>query len=528
MIKMFNQIQLIINTVKYLKFKQLFYQLYYRFKKRKSLIDYLGEDFVFKKLSFRVSIDSKSMIIGDNHFKFLNLEKKFEGNVDWTFQDYGKLWNYNLQYFDYLFQAAISDNIKTALLEDFDKALTNRIIPLEPYPVSLRIINCIRFFSSEQETGNLLKGVYAQLRYLYDNLEYHILGNHLLENAFALTMGGAAFSVEVWLKRGKRVLIKELQEQILNDGGHFELSPMYHKIILFRLLELIDWYENTENAEDDFLDFIKQKAMKMLSWLHTISLNDNTTPYFNDSADNVAYTNPELFTYAKQLGLYSPETIALKESGYRNFTFKNYQAVVDAGQIGASYQAGHAHADALSFVIYHKDKPLLVEAGTSTYQTGEKRNYERSTKAHNCVVVEDTNQSEVWGGFRVGNRAITIIEEENDSRLVASHDGYKRQFGVMHRRSFTFEQDQVTISDSLIPNKHNTLAKAYFHFYPDQNIRMEGNSIYVDDVKRIFFEKTRRISIENYQYALEYNTYKTGKVVVVLFDSTLDSTIFLD
>ena len=525
---MFKQIRLIINTVKYLKFEQIFYQLYYRFKKRKSLNDYLDNDFVFKKLSFRVSIHSKSIIADDNHFKFLNLEKKFNKNVDWGFENYVKLWNYNLQYFDYLFQSNVPDDVKIGLLEDFDKALKNRLILLEPYPVSLRVINCIRYFSLEREDVDILKSVYAQLRYLHNNLEYHILGNHLLENAFALTMGGAAFSVEEWWEKGKRVLIKELQEQILTDGGHFELSPMYHKIILFRLLELIDWYENLKNIDAGFLDFIKQKAMQMLNWLHTVSFNDHTIPYFNDSANNIAYTNAELFMYAKRLGFRSPETIALKESGYRKYIFNNYQCVVDAGQIGAPYQAGHAHADALSFVIYYKDKPLLVEAGTSTYQTGERRHYERSSKAHNCVVVGDADQSDVWGNFRVGNRATTVIEEENDNKLIISHDGYKRNFGVVHQRSFVFEEDWIIISDSLISDRKNTLAKAYFHFYPGKNVRIEENCVFADDIKRLIFEKATNICVDDYQYSLEYNTYKAGKVVVVFFDSKLKSTIYLN
>ena len=43
---------------------------------------------------------------------------------------------------------------------------------------------------------------------------------------------------ENWKNRGIRILNEQLKEQILNDGGHFERSPMYHCIILEDLLDL--------------------------------------------------------------------------------------------------------------------------------------------------------------------------------------------------------------------------------------------------------------------------------------------------
>jgi len=39
--------------------------------------------------------------------------------------------------------------------------------------------------------------------------------------------------------RGQRLLARELREQILPDGGHFERSPMYHAILLKDVLDLL-------------------------------------------------------------------------------------------------------------------------------------------------------------------------------------------------------------------------------------------------------------------------------------------------
>ena len=56
-------------------------------------------------------------------------------------------------------------------------------------------------------------------------------------------MAGAYFdgpAADFWLRRGLFILRRELAEQVLEDGGHFELSPMYHALILEDLLDLVN------------------------------------------------------------------------------------------------------------------------------------------------------------------------------------------------------------------------------------------------------------------------------------------------
>jgi hypothetical protein len=520
------KILLILHTVKYLKFTQIFYQLYYRIKRKQSFIDCLPKQNVtFRHLCFDINICSKQIILNKNHFCFLNLRKNFGKDIDWNFQEHGKLWNYNLQYFDYLFQPDISETDKIQYLRSIIKSLENRHIQLESYPVSLRAINIIRYFSGKHSDNEIIHSLYAQLEYLYHNLEYQILGNHLLENVFALFMGGYAFDNEKWKRTGRRLLYKELKRQILSDGAHFELSPMYHKIVLFRLIELVDWYSKTENPEYSFLDFIKVQTVKMLNWLYTVSFYETEIPYFNDSINNLTYSNQQLFDFAQCLNCPPPTKINLKESGYRRFGSGKYQCVIDVGQIGASYQPGHAHADALSFILYYEKMPFVVETGTSTYQAGTVRNNERSTKAHNTVVVNDENQSEVWACFRVGERANVTIESEDNDRIQASHDGYKKRYGITHKRNFLFTENIINIVDTLLNDKKKKGGKSYFHFHPDRNVTLNNNCISIDNFTQINFNEAKNIIIIDYDWAVEFNSYKTGKMAVVSFHNQLSTTI---
>lgn len=69
-----------------------------------------------------------------------------------------------------------------------------------------------------------------QARYLRRRIEWHLLANHLFVNAKALIYCGLCFSgaeADEWLGTGLRILKRQVPEQILADGGHFERSPMY-------------------------------------------------------------------------------------------------------------------------------------------------------------------------------------------------------------------------------------------------------------------------------------------------------------
>ena len=91
--------------------------------------------------------------------------------------------------------------------------------------------------------------------------------------------------------------------------------------------------------------------------------------------------------------------------GYVSIKKKNFNAILDVAEIGPSDLPGHAHADTLSFELSLFQKRIIVNSGSSEYGEGEIRQYERSTKAHNTVVVDDENSSEIWAGFRVARRA---------------------------------------------------------------------------------------------------------------------------
>ena len=243
----------------------------------------------------------------------------------------------------------------------------------------------------------------------------------------------------------------------------------------------------------------------------------------NDSAYNIAPTTSQLLTYAKSLGL-NWDTIKLSESGYRIFKNSQYEFLVDVGNIGPTYQPGHAHSDTFNFELHINNTPIIVDTGISTYEKNAIRQNERSTSAHNTVQIGSAEQSEIWGGFRVGRRAKIISFEEDETIVKASHDGYK-SFGITHERAFKVSDNEISIKDKL-SNSTNLLQKAYFHFHPDvTDLIVKDHSISVKNSITINLKGSTRIEVSDYQYATGFNKTKKAKKITIYFDRLLKTQI---
>ncbi len=524
------QLNIYIHTLRFMKMRQINYRVYYLVRNKIRKFKNFTYSYSLKsnshKLLFKPSIDSYNSFSNNmTNFSFLNLSHTFEKNIDWNYAKYGKLWTYNLTYFEFLNQHDISFKDGLYLINDFIENINSVKDGLEPFPIALRGINWIKFLSHYQvHEQKIDDSLYAQYYILIDNLEYHLLGNHLLENGFSLLFGSYYFSDEKLHFHAKKILFAELQEQILSDGAHFELTPMYHQIMFFRVLDCINLISNNDVFQDNELEeFLRNKASLMYGWLKNMTYENGKIPHFNDSIDGIAPTSEQLFQYAQRLNIHH-KVLPLGESGYRKYTHDYYELIVDVGNIGPDYIPGHAHSDTFNFELYIQNQPFIVDTAISTYENNAQRKYERSTVAHNSVVVDDENQSEVWSSFRVAKRAKIIKLEESDDYVSAIHDGYKKR-GIMHKRSFYTLANNIIIDDEiLLKNNQHYIAKAYFHLDNSINVRSDGEQIITDNA--IFtFEGLKKFEIVDTTIAKGFNNTDTSKCIIVEFESKLKTRI---
>lgn len=369
------------------------------------------------------------------------------------------LWRYNQHYFDDLnaFGAPERRLAQLALIGHWQRENPlGQGTAWAPYPSSLRIANWIKAWHSGLALeGASLQHLATQLRWLRGHLEWHLLGNHLFVNAKALVMGGLLFEGEeaqAWRAQGWAVIERELPEQVLADGGHFERSPMYHALALEDLLDLAN---ACRRAGQDLERATRLLALAadMLRVLLTMSDGQGRLRRFNDCADGIAPTVSELQRYALALGLDAPvlsDELWLPQSGYLRRQRGLATAWLDLAPIGPDYLPGHAHADSLSFELQLGGEDLIVNRGTSVYGEGDRRQWERGTAAHATVLRDGENSSETWAGFRVGRRARIVECRIEPDRVSAAHDGYAHRPGApLHRRSWTWLPQGLRVEDQL-------------------------------------------------------------------------------
>lgn len=511
-----NKLTLLFQTLRHVKPIQLYYQLYYRFKSNTvpridhSLKIAKLDGFVNENISMSVSYQV------NNKFNFLNLEQCFD-DINWNFPDHGKLWTYNLNYFDFLNQEGMTKSQGLYLIHDFCSKNAAHKDAYEPYPISLRIINWVKFLSKNEIQDEVVnKQLYLDVYRLKNRLEYHILANHLFENGFGLLFGAYYFQDEKLYNTAKKIILNELKEQLLPDGAHYELAPMYHQIILFRILDSYQLVAKNSWKNNELKNEFAMAAKSMLGWLKKMQFSNGDLPMVNDSTNGVAPSTEDLFAYALDLGLVYEEK-KLNESGYRKLEQGSLELLIDVGQIAPSYQPGHSHADNLQILVHKNGHPYLVDTGISTYEKNERRHKERSTSSHNTLTVDGKNSSEVWSGFRVGRRAKTHLKQDNSIFIEAFHDGYS-YLGVRHQRSVELYADGFAINDTVFCKKKNRLFTGNLHFHPDRDVRLENNQVFVDGKLFLSFQGTCNAKRGEYDYCFGYNRRSAATKITYTLD----------
>ena len=475
----------------------------------------------------------------DDTFRFLNKTEVISKASDWNNKKYEKLWLYNLHYFDDLFSDGSDDrfDVQLKLIERWiEENPPGKGIGWDPYPTSLRIVNWIKWMSFHGiKPEKMTESLTVQAAHLYERLEFHILGNHLLANIKALIFVAHCFETEYqskFLKLGCSLLERELKEQFKDDGGHFELSPMYHSILLWDLLDLkLLISSNNREHGTNLVNLLDDVIERGLRWLNTMTHPDGDLTFFNDAAFFIAPHPTKLFKFAKDLGFFlENENISglttLKSSGFSAINNPSYKLFFDHGEIGASYIPGHGHADTLSVEISVAGRRLFVNSGVSEYGAGPERIRQRETAAHNTVTVDNKNSSQVWGGFRVAKRAVGELEyscQEGEEILIqARHDGYKKMFGgLVHKRKIIAAENTITIVDFLTGKFVTGIVN--FHLHPDVTVEVVNPKYLLlkcNDIFVVEYRSSDAIQIEASTWHPEFGRVENSSKLTSEFTSS--------
>ncbi len=491
-------------TIRYLTLRQIWYQVWRRVQRK-----------------FEVLCAAKVAQSDLPAFTFLNLTAKPKS---WNDPSLDMLWRYNLHYFDYLSSPLQFDTGNTftpqALIEQWIAENPRGSAPgWDPYPTSLRIVNWVKWLEKNEPTQNMVDSLAKQVKWLEHHLEWHLLANHLLADLKALVIGNNYLlngaegtppptkkSVKIrenpWIKNRTphwlRLYKKELEKQVLPDGGHYERSVMYHAIILEDVLDILHFC-GADAAE------LKPIAKRMVRYLVNMTGPDDKIALFNDAADGIAKPTDTLLEKARALGVECPDAEAFvdfPETGYARLTAGDFVLFVDAASIGPDCQPGHSHADTLTYELYYKGRKVVTDTGTSEYR-GTRRAFERSTAAHNVVEVDGRNSSEVWSSHRVGSRARIVAREVSPTRVFAAHNGY----GFPVSREFRLSPKGLTIVETVAGTGDYVTRVHLTDAFAESGLAL-GGGLAAGSAR----------AEEDFEYAVQFGKLAKGRCIAARFD----------
>lgn len=458
-------------------------------------------------------------------FRFLGFSRRLGWPPDWQPDDVSLLWRFNLHYQEYLH--LLEPAARLELCRHWrDSNLEGRGVAWHPYVLSRRIRSWRRSLPRDAE---LERSLWRQAQYLSRNVERHVLGNHLLENARALILAaeyfGAAGKSGNWRKLGLEILREETPEQVLSDGGHFERSPMYHALMLELYLDVLNvlgrdcpdrpWFEGTARKMADFLD--------------SVTHPDGGVSLLNDSTLEIAPPPERLLAYARDLLAYEPRRRAASaESGYYVWNRDPVWLVVDGGPVGPDYLPAHAHADIFSYELSLHGQRLVVDTGVSTYEAGPARDRERGTGAHNTVCVDGVDQAEVWGSFRVARRYppenVRFSADERSFRFEGEFGGYAHLIGdgIRHRREMRGDSgDREIHVEEAVGGHGQHRVESRIHLHPDVRLERAGDGFRLrrGNVDARLIVDAGRVSTEPSVYCPEFGREIPSTAIVLSADS---------
>lgn len=314
-----------------------------------------------------------------------------------------------------------------------------------PYPMSGRIVSwCAALSRGEWPVPlerQMLRSLVRQAAVLRRSIEHDIGGNHVLRNATALTFAGICLGDASSQRSGLALLRKELPRQVLADGGHEERSTAYHRTVL---ADLADIETLLQRVSRPIPHWLKTTMKDMTAWDRVMRGPGGRLPLLNDAWEGPSEPSERP---------HDAVTI-LRSSGYVALRHAADQAILDVGPVAPAHLPPHAHADALSFVLWADGRPLITDPGSFAYSGPQRRAY-RSTASHNTLEIDGCDQCELWGDFRAAFMPrVQLCEVRADGDVtvvVGCHDGYRRlPDPVDHQRTFCWVPgDGLVIVDEL-------------------------------------------------------------------------------
>ena len=364
-----------------------------------------------------------------------------------------------------------------------------------------------------------------QINHLINEIEGSELVDDKMIGCAAIILTGLSYQDEdQYLKTGLNLLRKLIKFSFDNDGFPKSRSIRQLCFYLKYFILIREWFKESQSEIPDFIN----ENIYYLGQAYAFSWQNNKVDLLfngNNETKNIDFDH-----YLKKLG-YSFKNQSNELGGYAVLNSKKTSLVMDVGsspdkKFSSNYQAG-----ALSFEIISNGKKLICNSGYFQNHNHQLNELSKSSAIHSTLILDDRSSckfnktknesSKISHGIKILKK--NIVFEKNYWKINAAHDGYLKEYGIIHEREVEFYPEQVKFvgHDKIISKNNIKNLKFEIRFHLEPNIKImktqDNKSILIDlDGEGWKFNSDNNtINIDNGLYFGKKNSFSDNQNIFI-------------
>lgn len=347
----------------------------------------------------------------------------------------------------------------------------------------------------EDQAKYLFKSIAKQLTYLEKNWRKEHRGQPRIKALTGLIFAGVSF-----MDRDKSTATanKGIGAECAYTIGEAGEIPSRNPEELMEIFTLLTWAARTLEDAEITPDPRLTSAMEQIApTLRNLRLGDGTLTRFHGGGRGREGRLDQVLSDSRIRGNRAGQL----SMGYDRLTSSRITLLVDCASAPKHAASEHGHASTLAFEMSSGRIPIIINCGAGQKFGPEWERVCRETGAHNAVAVNGISSSKIADsgfvsdtfGKRLLQTPTTVTRTRNSDLqgnwLLASHDGYAREFGLIHQRRLFLSPDGTEFrgQDNLaeksnektqIVARHTTKDvsfNAHFHLHPDVGVQIADN-----------------------------------------------------
>ena len=363
-----------------------------------------------------------------------------------------------------------------------------------------------------------------QVNHLINEIERSEWVDDKMIGCAAIILAGLSYhDKDQHLKMGLSLLKKLIKYSFDNDGFPKSRNIKQLCFYLKYFILIREWFKESQNEIPDFIN----ENIYYLGQAYAFTWQNNKADLLfngNNESNNIDFDN-----YLKKLG-YSFKNQSNELGGYTSLNNQKISLIMDIGsspdkKFSSNYQAG-----ALSFEILSNGEKLICNSGYFQNHNHQLNELSKSSAAHSTLIIDDRSScqfnknenqgSKVSHGLKVIKK--NIVFEKNYWKINASHDGYLKQYGIIHERELEFYPEQMKFIgyDKIASKNHIKNLKYEIRFHLEPNIKImktqDNKSILIDlNGEGWKFKSENNMNIDNGLYFARKNSFVDNQNIII-------------